>query len=80
MATWHDYERCGWSWATGWSATHGGYYAQAWRNLPKPFRAGGRRYFRECLTEHGSTIDEATTNLWQRLDGLEERENDHERT
>jgi hypothetical protein len=70
---WYQAERDGWSWATGWNHYLGTYYAQAWRDLPKPVRVEGRLVYRECLIEHGKTVPEAESKLWQRLDGLKER-------
>lgn len=67
----HPYEKLGWSWCAGYSRTRGGYYAQAWRDLPQRLKVDGRWMYRECLTEGGRTIEEAAAKLMQRLDGLE---------
>jgi len=72
---WYDYEKSGWSWATGWSPTKNGYYAQAWRDLPKRLWKDNHWVYRECLTESGQNISEATSKLWQRLDGFEKDNN-----
>uniref|UniRef100_A0A6H1ZN37 Uncharacterized protein n=1 Tax=viral metagenome TaxID=1070528 RepID=A0A6H1ZN37_9ZZZZ len=69
---WHPYEKRGWSWSSGWNPGRGGYFAQAWRDLPKRLWVDGRWMYRECLIEGGKTIEEATSKLMQRLDGLGE--------
>jgi len=69
--TWADLERRGWSWVVGWSPqNYGGYYAQAWRDYPKPKVVEGRCRYRQCLTEGGRTIEEATTRPMERMEGL----------
>lgn len=67
--TWYSLEQQGWNWSTG--RNHGGYYAQAWRDLKPPKQVGGRWMYRECFTERGRDIEQATRNLWQRLEQLQ---------
>lgn len=67
---WYELEKQGWSWAVGWNPNYGGYYVQAWRDLPKPIVVEGKRIFRECFTESGKSISEAESKLWQRLSRL----------
>lgn len=75
---WHDYEKRGWSWSLGFNPNYGGYYAQAWRDLPKRpdgkkgwVRINGKKVYRECLIEGGKTIAEAKDKLHQRLDSID---------
>ena len=69
--SWYTLEKIGWSWATGWNPNYGGYYAQAWRDLPERIRLeDGRIMIRECFIEHGRTIVEAENKLWQRLEQM----------
>lgn len=70
---WYEYEKKGWCWAEGWSADRGGYYAQAWRNLPKSVQVDGRWVRRECITEGGKSTREAGAKVRQRIDGLERK-------
>ncbi len=72
---WYELERKGWSWSTGWSPTiYSGYYAQAWRPFKQRRWVDGKWVYRECFTEGGKTIAEAESNLWQRLDQLENKQ------
>jgi len=75
---WYDYEKRGWSWSLGFNPNYGGYYAQAYRDLPKRpdgtkgwVRINGHKVYRECLIEGGCTIDEARDKLHQRLDSID---------
>lgn len=68
---WYYWERRGWSWATGWTPTRGGYYASAWRDRPQPVRISGLLSLREVFVEGGRTIEEAEVKLWERLEALQ---------
>lgn len=71
---WYYYQKKGWSWTVGWVQTRNGYCAQAWKNLKTRKKVGGRWTYRQCLTESGKTIAEASSKLLQRLDGLEKKD------
>ena len=75
---WYDYEKRGWSWSVGFNPNYGGYYAQAYRDLPRRsdgtlgwVRINGRKVYRECLIEGGKTTAEAKRKLQQRLDSID---------
>ncbi len=57
----------GWAWCVGYAPHLGGYYAQAFRDLPKPIRIDGELVYRECYTEGGNCQEEAVSKLLQRL-------------
>ena len=65
---WWRWEKHGWSWAVGWNRTRAAYYAQAWRDLPRPKRVDGMLKMRDCLSEHGRSVEEAERKLEQRLE------------
>lgn len=67
---WSKFEKRGWSWSVGWSSSMGGYYARAWRDLPRRIQVEGRWIYRECLTEGGRDTLEAEAKLQQRLEDL----------
>lgn len=56
----------GWSWSIGWNPNYGGWYAQAWRYLPKPVRVRGMLKLKECVIEGGNSMEDAMLNLLQR--------------
>jgi hypothetical protein len=62
----YELEKKGWSWSSGWSITRGGYYAQIFKDLPKPKRIDGQIVFRNVITEFGRTLEEAESKVLQR--------------
>lgn len=75
---WHEYETRGWYWSIGFNPNYGGYYAQAYRDLPKQpdgkkgrIRINGSWVYREVVIEGGRTIDEAVSKVQQRLDSID---------
>ena len=75
MIEWYKWEKLGWSWAIGWNPNYGGYYAQAWKQLPKVAIVEGKKVYSQCITEHGKSLAEAQSRLWQRLDQFYKVEN-----
>ena len=67
---WYEHEKQGWSWASGWNARHGSYYAQAWRDFPQPVVLDGSRLHCECVTQFGKSLLEAEERVKQRIEQL----------
>lgn len=74
---WYNYEKRGWRWSIGFNPNYGGYYAKAYRDLPKQpdgkkgrVRLNGRWFYLEIVIEGGKTTAEATSKVQQRLDSI----------
>jgi hypothetical protein len=63
----------GWSWCSGYNPNYGGYYCQAWCDLPEPRKVDGHVVWRNCIIEGGDTIREAKEKLLQRVEQLLEQ-------
>ncbi len=56
----------GWNWAVGYSKDRG-YFAEAWRDLPKPVWRDGNWIYRECKIKIAKSISEAEAALMKRI-------------
>jgi hypothetical protein len=57
----------GWAWSIGWNPNYGGWYAQAWRYLPRAIRVDGRLKLKECFIEGGKNMEDALLKLLERV-------------